>query len=301
MTPLRAALALSVLLLLPGCLETPCSRHNQLCGAGGGGDDDDVACETFPQAATGILGADDDATDVWALRVTAEFEDLQVRTDDGDWQPETRMWQDATDWDEGLNDCTCASTNGGCPQVGVEVDEPGWVFVEVWDATSSGGDGRGYTLNAVGVQTAVLIRDAVPRAGTPAAYGTTPPGLCERNRVNTDVQLPWFQEIESGDSQWLGALDEPGVCVLGTIYGCTTDRDLFAFQKVGSNPTRLTLLFEPMPADLDVVMTPGGTGQTTDNPETILGSVPAGATADIEVTCQAAEGVTSYGMALETY
>jgi len=301
MLPLRAVLALSVLLLLPGCLETPCSRHNLLCDGGpGGGDDDDGVCETFPQAAAGVLGPDAGATDVWALRVTDDFEDLQVRDDDGDWAPEARMWQDASDWDEGLDDCLCANPNG-CPQVGVEVDEPGWVFVEVWDATGGAGEGRGYTLNAPGVQGAVLIRDAVPRADTPPDYGTSPPGLCERNRIGSDVQLPWFSEVESSDAIWLGQLEEPGLCVLGTIDGCTTDRDIYNFQKVGPNPTRLTLLFEPVAADLDVVMNPGGTGQTTDNPETILGSVPAGATADIEVTCQQAAGVTAYGLALETY
>ncbi len=295
---------LALFLPTSGCLETPCSRYGFDCpdgGGGGGGGGGGATCQVFPQAATGTLSSNRaDATDVWALRVNEDFEELQVLDVDDGWSPEARMWIDPLDADQGSDDCACANPSG-CPQMALEAGAPTWVFVEVWDSEENSGADRTYTLNAPGVVAALRVRVGVAHAESPSDYGTTPPGLCDRNQVNSDVQLPWLSEVEGDTNQPLGDLDNPGVCVQGVIDCEINDRDFYSFRKLGTNPIRATLLWTG-DADLDFVMEPGGTAQTSDNPETLLASVPANATATLDVSCY--EGGTApipYALALETY
>ncbi|MCO4771202.1 MAG: hypothetical protein KDA24_14305 [Deltaproteobacteria bacterium] len=297
------ALALAALLPVSGCLESPCSRHEQLCDEGPVGPGGPATCEVFPQATAGDLSDDSPmATDVWALRVGEEFEDLQVLDVVPGWNPQARMWIDPNDADEGLSDCSCNSS-AGCPQVGVEVSGPSWVFVEVWDANGNDTADRSYTIHAGNVLASFLVRDGVAHAEEASDYNVTPPGLCDRNVIDSDVQLPWIAEIEGDTTQMLGTLEAPGICIRGvmTETDCS-DRDLFDFEKLGAEPVRVTLQWDG-PDDLDFVMTPGGTAQTQNNPETLLASVPNGSTPELSVSCVGTLASTPrpYALAIETY
>lgn len=287
---------------LPGCLESPCSRYGEFCTGGGIGPDGPVACEVMPEVARGALEGTSGApnADVWALRVTDEFEDVQILDVVAGWDPAGTAWADPDDADEGDADCACNS-DGGCPSMQVLNAGPGWVFVEVYGLEEDQSARREYTLHAVGVQSALLLRQDVPRAEDPADYGTTPPGLCERNAIGSDVQLPWVSGDDAQRPLPLGRLEAPGVCVLADISDCGTNWDQYAFQKVGPNPTRLTLSWYG-PENLDLVSDPGGTAQTLDNPETIVASIPNNATANVFVNCNGGmSGVIPYALALETY
>ena len=298
---LSSVALLALLLPTSGCLETPCSRYGFDCseggGAGGGGG---ATCQVLPQAATGTLSGDrSDATDVWILRVNEEFGELQVLDVGDGWNPRARMWTDPADAVEGFNDCACSNPNG-CPQMELEVSPPTWVFVEVWDSDEGSGGNRAYTLNAPGVMATLRVRSGVAHAENPSDYGTTPPGLCERSQVDSDVQLPWLSEDEDTANQSLGDLSDPGVCVQGVIDCDSGDLDVYSFVKLGTNPIRATLLWIG-DADLDFVMEPGGTAQTLENPETLLATVPGNAEVSLDVRCFEGFGSISYALALETY
>ena len=292
---------LALLLPTSGCLETPCSRYGFDCPEGGGGGGGGATCQVLPQAATGTLSSDRaDSTDVWILRVNEEFGELQVLNVEDGWSPRARMWTDPSDAVEGFNDCACTSPNG-CPQMELEVSPPAWVFVEVWDSDEDPGADRAYTLNAPGVMAALRVRSGIAHAESPSDYGTTPPGLCERTQIDSDVQLPWLSKDEDDPNQALGELSDPGVCVQAVIDCEVSNRDWYSFMTLSTNPIRATLLWTG-DADLDFVMEPGGTAQTEENPETLLATVPANTAITLNVTCYAGwNDPIPYALALETY
>lgn len=287
---------LALLAPTSGCLETPCSRYGVNCpeGGEGGGGGGGATCQVLPQAATGTLSSDRaDATDVWALQVNEEFEELQVLDVEDGWNPKARMWIDPSDADDGFNDCACANPNG-CPKMELEVSPPTWIFVEVWDSDENSGADRAYTLNAPGVVAALRLRAGVAHAENASAYGTAPLGLCDQSQVESEVQLPWLSEVE--DHQ-LGDLSSPGLCVQGVI----SQSDSYSFTKLGTNPIRATLLWSG-DVDLDFVMDPGGTAQTLDNPETLLATVPANTAVTLDINCyEECTDPTPYALALEAY
>jgi len=296
-----APLLLLVLLApLPGCLENPCSRHEELC-AGGPGTDGPQSCDVLPLVAAGDLSDDEgDATDVWALRVTPDFSTLQVLSEVDSWDPKARMWLSPGEPVSGDDECACGDS--GCPAMTLGVDSPSWVFVEVWDGDDDESADRGYTLHAPGVGAALLLRDGVAHAAQPGTYGTTPPGLCALDSVNSIVQLPWLSEREPNDGpdyHVIGALEDPGLCILATMSDCS-DQDRFTLTKVGDAPVRLRMVWDG-PANLDVNMIPGGSAYTTNNPETIVASLDDGVEFSVEVACAAAQGPVAYAVAIWPY
>lgn len=296
---------LLLLLPLPGCLESPCSRYGELCNEGGPPGPGPETCEVLPEVASGDLSDDDgDSADVWALRVDANFQEVQIRDVVNGWNPTGRAWVDASDPHAGGDECACES-DAGCPSMQViVVGSPTWVFVEIYDLRDDEITNRSYTLHARGVLAALLLRDGVSRAEDAQDYKTSQPGLCAPGGVGSDVQLPWRSEEQGGGDQWLGDLTAPGMCVLGTCYddsgGDDDDADFYGFQKTDDNPTRITLLWNGE-ANLGLYVEPGGEAFTDDNPETFVASIPSGTEGWIGVDCSMTEEPLPYALAIETY
>lgn len=295
---------LLLLLPLPGCLESPCSRYGELCDEGGPPGPGPETCEVLPEVASGDLSDDGgDLADVWALRVDANFQEVQIRDVVNGWDPIGRAWVDPASPESGDDDCACES-DAGCPSMQLlDINSPTWIFVEIYDIQGDTSANRSYTLHARGVLGALLIRDGVSRAEDAQDYKTSQPGLCAPGGVGSDVQLPWRSEEQGGD-QWLGDLTSPGMCVLGTCDddsgGDDDDADGYIFQKTDDNPSRITLLWNS-DADLGFLAEPGGEAFTDDNPETLVASIPSGTEVWIGVFCSESAQGLPYALAIETY
>ncbi len=275
MTHHLTGLVLCVLLLpMSGCLESPCSRHGELCSPGSLSPSDPRTCEVMPEVASGDFNDGERPADIWALRVDSDFQDLHVRDVVAGWRPTGRAWTDTQETPiDGSNDCSCEN-DGGCPAIQVLDPQSPWVFVEVSDNGSDDSVDRSYTLHARGVLQAVLIRDDVLWASNHEEYGTTTPGLCNESAIGTEVQAPWASADEFPFS--LDPLTEAGRCILGS-FNNETQGDCFpgnyhhySLTVPDDAPVRLTLAWLDPRADLDIGAEGNESGMTDNRPETIL-------------------------------